>query len=152
MYTHCPSCDTCFEITQESLDIAQGKVRCGQCDHVFNALDNLYKDKPAKSASEFSETDPEIPKLSNTYNKNQFNTAEISIPEIDIKEKMERIVASLASATKELKNARQSATFHNDFVNKKFNHNDSPKIDELYPTEETPEIDETSDDINSLDL
>ena len=38
MYTHCPSCDTCFEITQESLDIAQGKVRCGQCDHVFNGL------------------------------------------------------------------------------------------------------------------
>ncbi|RKZ92702.1 MAG: hypothetical protein DRQ43_08805 [Gammaproteobacteria bacterium] len=152
MYTHCPSCDTYFEITQESLDIAQGKVRCGQCDHVFNALDNLYNDEPDKSASKLSETAPEIPKLSSTYNKNQLNTAEISIPKIDIQEKMERIVASLASATEELKNARQSATFHKEFVNKKSEHKDSPEIDELDPIEETPQGNETPDDINSLDL
>ncbi|MCK5647303.1 MAG: zinc-ribbon domain-containing protein, partial [Gammaproteobacteria bacterium] len=41
MYTHCPNCDTHFEITQEYLNIANGKVRCGKCDHIFNALDNL---------------------------------------------------------------------------------------------------------------
>ncbi len=43
MYTHCPSCNTHFEITQEYLDIAHGQVRCGQCDHIFNATNRLYE-------------------------------------------------------------------------------------------------------------
>ncbi len=50
MYTHCPNCNTHFSITQEYLDIANGKVRCGKCDHVFNALENLYNNQEQPSS------------------------------------------------------------------------------------------------------
>lgn len=35
--THCPSCQTQFFATEEQLNQHDGKVRCGQCRHVFNA-------------------------------------------------------------------------------------------------------------------
>jgi len=45
MYTRCPTCSTCFRVTDRHLAIANGKVRCGQCQLVFNApehaIDNL---------------------------------------------------------------------------------------------------------------
>ena len=41
MYTECPECHTYFKITPEQLKAAEGKVRCGSCNHVFNALTNL---------------------------------------------------------------------------------------------------------------
>lgn len=41
MQTSCPHCQAKFLITQESLNIADGMVRCGQCDHVFDAENNL---------------------------------------------------------------------------------------------------------------
>ncbi|HHC71430.1 MAG TPA: DUF3426 domain-containing protein [Thiotrichales bacterium] len=40
MYTLCPHCSTCFRITTEHLNAADGNVRCGNCGGVFNALDN----------------------------------------------------------------------------------------------------------------
>ncbi|MEO5573754.1 MAG: DUF3426 domain-containing protein [Gammaproteobacteria bacterium] len=41
MYTQCPNCDTQFRISIPQLKTAQGKVRCGHCENVFNALLNL---------------------------------------------------------------------------------------------------------------
>lgn len=41
MQTECPNCQAQFLVTQESLDIADGMVRCGQCDQVFDAEQNL---------------------------------------------------------------------------------------------------------------
>jgi predicted Zn finger-like uncharacterized protein len=45
MYTRCPTCLTCFRVTEHHLAIAEGKVRCGQCQLVFNAteyaIDNM---------------------------------------------------------------------------------------------------------------
>lgn len=41
MITHCPACATTFRVTPEQLKAMHGKVRCGQCQHVFNALDTL---------------------------------------------------------------------------------------------------------------
>ena len=41
MQTSCPNCQAKFIITQESLVIADGMVRCGQCDHVFDAEQNI---------------------------------------------------------------------------------------------------------------
>ncbi len=35
--THCPACQTQFFVTEEQLNKHGGKVRCGQCLHVFNA-------------------------------------------------------------------------------------------------------------------
>lgn len=41
MLTRCPKCDTAFRVTPEQLKARQGRVRCGQCQAVFNALDTL---------------------------------------------------------------------------------------------------------------
>ncbi len=39
MQTHCPHCETQFRVTEEQLNIADGYVRCGVCEHVFNAFE-----------------------------------------------------------------------------------------------------------------
>lgn len=44
LLTHCPHCDTRFRVTDEQLGIAKGKVRCGNCMEVFNALENRHED------------------------------------------------------------------------------------------------------------
>ncbi|MDR2030928.1 MAG: zinc-ribbon domain-containing protein [Azoarcus sp.] len=41
MLTRCPSCQTVFRLTAEQLLARQGRVRCGNCLHPFNALDYL---------------------------------------------------------------------------------------------------------------
>lgn len=41
MLTRCPSCQTVFRLTAEQLLARQGRVRCGNCLHPFNALDHL---------------------------------------------------------------------------------------------------------------
>jgi predicted Zn finger-like uncharacterized protein len=44
MKTRCPSCQTLFRVTPEQLRARAGRVRCGQCRTVFNALDGLCDD------------------------------------------------------------------------------------------------------------
>jgi predicted Zn finger-like uncharacterized protein len=44
MYTRCPDCETTFRLGAEDLRRAHGKVRCGDCDNVFNALEFLAED------------------------------------------------------------------------------------------------------------
>ena len=46
MYTRCPTCSTCFRVTDRHLAIAKGKVRCGQCQLVFNAREHAIDDLP----------------------------------------------------------------------------------------------------------
>lgn len=46
MLTRCPSCQTTFRVTPEQLKARQGKVRCGECQEVFNALDTLIEAPP----------------------------------------------------------------------------------------------------------
>jgi len=58
MYTECPSCHTYFKITPEQLKIAEGKVRCGSCDHVFNALSSLAEKVPPTKTSEKEVSEP----------------------------------------------------------------------------------------------
>ncbi len=38
MYAECPHCHAIFRVTQELLEKADGKVRCGQCKKVFAAV------------------------------------------------------------------------------------------------------------------
>lgn len=51
MYTRCPKCSTCFRVTDRHLAVAKGKVRCGQCQLVFNAPENAIDDLPIKSTT-----------------------------------------------------------------------------------------------------
>lgn len=41
--THCPACQTQFFATEEQLNKHGGKVRCGQCMHVFDARAQLVR-------------------------------------------------------------------------------------------------------------
>jgi predicted Zn finger-like uncharacterized protein len=43
LVTSCPACNAAFYVSAEQLKTHQGNVRCGQCEHVFNALDRLAK-------------------------------------------------------------------------------------------------------------
>lgn len=45
MKTRCPGCQTTFRVTSEQLKARAGKVRCGQCQAVFNALDALLDEE-----------------------------------------------------------------------------------------------------------
>ena len=46
MLTRCPSCATTFRISPEQLKARQGRVRCGKCRNVFNALETLVEEPP----------------------------------------------------------------------------------------------------------
>ncbi len=43
MFTQCPNCSTNFSISDQDLTAAGGKVQCGKCDQIFNALYTLSK-------------------------------------------------------------------------------------------------------------
>ncbi|UCG74455.1 MAG: DUF3426 domain-containing protein [Chromatiales bacterium] len=44
MFTCCPQCETVFRVTANQLRAARGDVRCGNCAHVFNAMEYLADD------------------------------------------------------------------------------------------------------------
>lgn len=46
LLTQCPACDTTFRVTAEQIKAKSGRVRCGQCQHAFNALDTLLDALP----------------------------------------------------------------------------------------------------------
>ena len=56
MLTRCPQCATAFRVSAEQLKVKQGKVRCGQCRHVFNALETLV-DEPDPTLAAASTVD-----------------------------------------------------------------------------------------------
>lgn len=43
LVTSCAACNAAFYVSAGQLKAQQGNVRCGQCEHVFNALDRLAK-------------------------------------------------------------------------------------------------------------
>ena len=45
MLIRCPECSVSFRVTAEQLRLAQGAVRCGNCETVFNAVTTLSKDQ-----------------------------------------------------------------------------------------------------------
>lgn len=49
--TRCPACATTFRLTREQLHARDGKVRCGACRHVFNAMAHLLDERPAPAAA-----------------------------------------------------------------------------------------------------
>lgn len=61
MYTECPHCNTFFKVTPGQLKLAEGKVRCGSCNGVFNAISHLMDEVPpsALDRSDSKVTDTE---------------------------------------------------------------------------------------------
>ena len=68
MFTQCPQCHTVFRVTVAMLRAAQGRVRCGRCSHVFNALTFLI-DQPQSEVPPGIKTEesapPDIPPAPN---------------------------------------------------------------------------------------
>lgn len=69
MQTRCPHCGTTFRIAAEQLKARQGRVRCGKCQGIFDALAELVTAEPpvpeaavpqAKPAAETEEPEPAI--------------------------------------------------------------------------------------------
>jgi predicted Zn finger-like uncharacterized protein len=61
MYTYCPGCAAIFRITAETVSAAGGRVHCGQCDRVFNAVDCLYDDAVAARHASLMHTGQGLP-------------------------------------------------------------------------------------------
>lgn len=55
MYTQCPECRTTYQIGPEDLRRAHGRVRCGACSTVFDALDTLSHEPPPVQPDEAGE-------------------------------------------------------------------------------------------------
>jgi predicted Zn finger-like uncharacterized protein len=51
MLTRCPECATVFRVTPDQLKARQGRVRCGRCQSVFNAIDALIENIPEHADS-----------------------------------------------------------------------------------------------------
>jgi len=65
MYTKCPDCNAVFRVTTEQLKIAEGLVRCGLCDAVFNGKDHIHEDS-------------ELPDIEKTNSlKQEFDSSEV---------------------------------------------------------------------------
>lgn len=56
MLTRCPACETHFRITPAQLKARSGSVRCGACQHVFNALDSLVEEPVVAAAPPLPES------------------------------------------------------------------------------------------------
>ena len=81
MKTRCPECETIFRITPEQLKARAGKVRCGRCQGVFNALDSLLDENEAPegtapSSGTMIET-PAPPTLNTTSSVDEYNTIDV---------------------------------------------------------------------------
>ena len=58
MLTRCPGCATHFRVTADQIKVRSGRVRCGQCQHVFNALDSLIEEPALALAHAARGADP----------------------------------------------------------------------------------------------
>lgn len=54
----CPACATTFRVRPEQLRARQGRVRCGHCQHAFNALETLVDEGSADEAQALAHAEP----------------------------------------------------------------------------------------------
>ena len=57
MQAECPHCQTIFKLTEQQLQIADGMVRCGMCQEVFNALDHGLSIDPTNPDADTEDED-----------------------------------------------------------------------------------------------
>jgi len=86
MYTECPSCSTLFKVTTGQLKTAAGKVRCGRCNTVFNALERLSDELPEGVTSL---TEPASESLPENETASSFD--DVAIPGMDAVESPETV-------------------------------------------------------------
>ena len=77
--TQCPQCGTHFKITEEQRNSHQGMVRCGRCQNVFNAVENLYVQPTQLDLPLVLEDINDIPHINSVYDPYDANDGSISI-------------------------------------------------------------------------
>ncbi len=60
MFTQCTHCGAVFRVKMKELTVAQGKLRCGECDAIFNAMDTLTTTLPKKKLENEATVEDEI--------------------------------------------------------------------------------------------
>ncbi len=118
LVTSCPECAANFYVTPEQLSAHRGEVRCGKCNHVFNALDRLSDlaaapqtegediEAPSEQQEEITEIIEPVPSTTATGSTiAAFNIADFSIHSASVTAKSPepespKIVADVASKTK----------------------------------------------------
>jgi len=78
LVTSCPECQTAFHVKQDQLTASKGKVRCGKCGHVFDALSRLSELPPPQIAADTAPPSPidKSPKrVDDTASKAKLETA-----------------------------------------------------------------------------
>lgn len=59
--TVCPQCQTRFRVTEEQLKARKGHVRCGRCNHIFNARETLLDETPEPESAVKIEVQAQAP-------------------------------------------------------------------------------------------
>ena len=80
MLTRCAACGTTFRITTEQLVSHQGKVRCGACGEVFNALQNLVHSRTAAEAEADASQRPDTTALDETSDQTTSVSTALAAP------------------------------------------------------------------------
>lgn len=71
LVTSCPACDTTFLVTPEQLSAHRGDVRCGQCQHIFNALQKLEEVSPLVSLPLSQSVSGQVEKATENFEQTQ---------------------------------------------------------------------------------
>ena len=82
--THCPTCSTAFRVTPDQLKARAGKVRCGHCDSVFNALESLEDLSRAQMEAESAAPEPPPAEPPQTPIEAETEPPAVSEPEIGV--------------------------------------------------------------------
>jgi len=77
--TQCPQCGTHFKITQEQRNSHQGMVRCGQCQTVFNAVENLYTPPEQLALPLILDDIDDVPAIHSVYDPYSSSDSSVSI-------------------------------------------------------------------------
>jgi len=73
-YTRCPHCKATFEVSEKQLSAAAGKVRCGACMEVFDAVAYLIPQNGNETLKSQDDTPSEIPTPSTEHESHTHET------------------------------------------------------------------------------
>lgn len=78
--TRCPKCSTAFRVSDEVLSMAKGKVRCGQCFHIFEAGNALKQPEKAQKREVKQESKVQVKEtaLANSSEKTDLSPSPIA--------------------------------------------------------------------------
>lgn len=110
MFTVCPKCGLTLAITARDLRAAQGHVRCGRCQNVFNALESLTDEHPLpplQATSAAANAPRGLPEEAPTSQSDPDSTAELAVvnaadeaPPTEVELSVEQVAAMMAGESR----------------------------------------------------